>query len=251
MKCIAIINQKGGTGKTTTSTNLAYCLALRGKKTILIDLDPQGHSSMMFCNEEPEITAKDLFLNKQTNMNKALCEAYIEKVRIDNLYIVPSNIKLALVAEQIGSRVHKEKILANHLKNIDDSFDFVILDCPPNLGVLSINGIYAATKIFIPVTYCRYALEGMADLFEVIREVKESFYFDYTIIRNIFDIRNKQTNNFIDAELEKFKNNLAETIIRKTESINQSRINCEPILFFDKKSHGAEDFTKLTEEVLV
>ena len=116
--------------------------------------------------------------------------------------------------------------------------------------MLSINGIYAATKIFIPTTYGRYALEGIADLFEVIREVKESFYFDYMIIRNTFDTRNKQTNHFIDTELEKFKDNLAKTIIRKTESINQSQINCEPILVFDKKSNGSEDFLKLTEEVL-
>lgn len=251
MISIAIINQKGGVGKSTISTNLAYELATRGKKTLLIDMDPQAHSSIVLGGASSEKGVSNLLIDKNLNMSNVYIQALVGDDKVANLFIIPSSIKLAVVAEQISIRVHKEKILANHVKKIDKNFDYSIIDCPPTLGVLAINGIYCSDFLIIPVTYSRYALEGVADLFETIREVKESSDFDYMIVRNCYDLRTKQTNQFVESQLEPFHDNLAKTVIRKTEAINQAQINSEPIFIFDKKGKGAEDFKKLADEVLL
>ncbi|MEI6529709.1 MAG: ParA family protein [Candidatus Falkowbacteria bacterium] len=250
MEVLTVTNQKGGVGKSTISTNLSYGLATRGKKTLLIDLDPQAHSSIIFGSTEPVNSVSDLFLHKDINIKTTILEAKIEQVTINNLFIIPSNIRLAVVAEQIISKIHKEKILDNHLKKINKAFEFIIIDCPPTLGVLSINGIYVATKILIPTLYSRYALEGIADLFKTIKEVKESTQFEYMIIKNAYDSRNKQTNQFVEAQLAPYKDNIANTVIRRTEAVNKAQINGEPIFSFDSKSNGSEDFKKLTDEIL-
>ena len=250
MISLAIINQKGGVGKSTISTNLSYELAARGKKTLLIDLDPQAHSSIVLGGQSAEKGTNNLLIDKNLNISNICLQATVGNDKVENLYILPSNIKLAVVSEQIAMRVHKEKILANHIKKINKLFDYVIIDCPPTLGVLAINGIYCADFLIIPVTYSRYALEGVADLFETIKEVKEAPNFNYMIVRNCYDSRTKQTNQFVESQLEPFQSNLAKTIIRRTEAINQAQINSEPVFIFDKKGKGAEDFKKLTDEVL-
>jgi chromosome partitioning protein len=167
------------------------------------------------------------------------------------LFIIPSNIRLAITAEQITVRTHREKLLYNHLKRIVNDFDAILIDCPPNLGVLTINAIYAAEYIIIPTIYGKYSLDGIADLFSSIAEVKETESFQYRILRNAFDARNKQTNQFIENQLEPFSTNLLKTIIRKTEAINQAQINNEPVFTFDPKGNGTQDFTALTQEILM
>jgi len=164
--------------------------------------------------------------------------------------VIPSNIHLATTAEQITSRTHKEKILHNHLKGIEKEYDFILIDCPPTLGVLTVNAIYTAELILIPTAYSKYSLDGIADLFTTINEVKETKDFQYLILRNVFDARNKLTNNFVDEKLEPFRENLVRTIIRKSESINQSQMNEEPVFTFDPKGNGAEDFHSLAKEMI-
>jgi len=152
------------------------------------------------------------------------------------------------VAEQISSRIHREKILHNHFRKI--SYDYVIMDCPPNLGVITVNAIYTADLILIPVSYDKGALDGMSDLIETIKEVKESSNSAYLIVRNLYDARNKQTNNYIDTELEPFSKNILKTRIRKTESLNQSRIAGEPIKVYDQQSKGTLDYKELMMELI-
>jgi len=251
MKKIIIINQKGGVGKSTITVNLAYSLALNGKKTLVVDLDPQAHSTVIYTTlKSKQNTVENLFLNKSMDIKTTIEPGIIENKIIENINVIPSNIHLAITAEQMNVKTHKEKYLHNHLKKIESEYDYVLIDCPPNLGVLTINAIYTSDLLIIPTIYSKYSLDGIADLFETIKEVKETDNFKYRILKNNYDTRNKNTNDFIDSELRPFEKNLMKTIIRKTESINQAQINEETIFTFDPKSKAYEDFTALGKEII-
>ncbi len=251
---IIILNQKGGVGKSTVSVNLSYNLAHNGKKTLLIDLDPQAHSSIIYSSDlsKNQPTISDIFLDRNYNIKKTILPAkkFNDESEIDNLSIISSSIHLALASESLTFKTHREKILHNHLKKVKNTFDFIIMDCPPSLGVLTINAIYTADLVLIPTSYSKYSLDGISDLFNTIEEVKESKNYHYRILRNIKDNRTAKTNEGIESALENFKENLFETIIFKNESINQAQMENLPLPVFSPKSKGVQDFDNLTQEIL-
>lgn len=248
---IAVLNQKGGVGKTTISVNLSYGLAKEGKRTLLIDLDPQAHSTLIFSRNVPkQATIKELFINRLLDLKKVIRPAILNKDPIEGLDIIGSNIHLAVTAEQIISKVHREKLLDHHLQKLESQYDFIIIDCPPALNVLTVNAIYSADLVLIPTLYSSYSLEGIADLFDSIAIVKETEKYKFCILRNNLDARNKKSNEFIEKNLKPYKEYILKTIIRKSEPINQAQMNKEPVFSFDPNSHATEDFISLTKEII-
>jgi len=244
---IAIINQKGGVGKTTTSINFAAGLARQGKKTLLIDLDPQAHSTIGVGIEPESFTASisDVLARK-----KPIGETILS-AKAENLFIVPSHIRLDKIEQQLAPELFRETFLKKAIDSLD--FAYIVIDCRPNLGTLTINALYAANFIIVPCEMGRYALDGFADLMETIEHVKNSDFNKADFIRILltkYDIRNKISNDWVLQQLEPFKHLIMNTYIRRNEALNQSQMAQEPIFNFKLDSVGSQDYEQLVNEFL-
>ncbi|GAA5252530.1 ParA family protein [Candidatus Rickettsia kedanie] len=216
-------SKKGG-GKSTIAVNISFGLYKKTSRVLLIDLEPQAHSSCIYCPETVSYdkTIATAFINKKLDINNIIIAAIVHNEKLNNLKIIPSNIKLATVIEQISSTVYRERILQNHLNNIKKDYDYIILDCPPTLGILAINAVYCANAIIIPTNYGRYSLDGMADLLTAIQEIKEEHDYKFFILKNLYEQKKSQTNRYINEQLNALDKHLLTTIIRKNEAINQA-----------------------------
>ena len=248
---VAILNQKGGTGKTTTTINLAAALALQGHRTLMVDLDPQGHTTIGIGVEQNSFreSMAEVFTIPKKSINEVVVPTYIPK-----LFVAPATIHLAQAAEAVYSRVFREAILAHALKDVD--FEFVIIDCPPSLGVLTTNSLYACDFIIIPCQISRYSLDGLADLLTTIETVKslgleELFRGDhFRVLLTMFDKRNRVTNEYILEQLKPYREKTFATPIMKNEALNQAQIAQKSIFDYDPKSSGALDYYQMTAEFL-
>ena len=253
MKIISILNQKGGTGKTTTAINLSSGLAYNGKKTLLTDLDPQSHSTIGLGIE---VNDQNLSISKALSYPEIPLKGIISKTYIKNLDLAPSHISLARTAEQMYTKLYKETTLNRLIRPIKKDYDYILIDCPPSLGVLTINALFASDFLIVPCQISRYSLDGLSDLMDIVRVVKDTGNeknkdMPYLrILLTMFDTRNKITNEFILKELEPFKNRIFKTKIMKNEALNQAQIAQKSIFDFDPKSRGAENYKELTKEIL-
>lgn len=245
---VAIANQKGGTAKTTTAINLSAGLALQGKKTLLVDLDPQAHSTigLGISTDSFKFAIHDVFLK-----TKQLSDIII-KTKVDNLDVAPSHIKLNRVKEQLTTELYREQLLSKALHG--HNYDFIIIDCQPDLGILTVNAIFASDFIIAPCEISRFALEGFADFMDTVSKVKNGNARDISkslrLLLTKYDSRNKNTNDWLLEQLKDSMHIVFKTYIRKNEAINQAHIAREPIFLFKKDSQGAADYKKLVTEFL-
>lgn len=248
MNITAIINQKGGVGKTTSSINLSAGLALKGFKVLLIDMDPQAHSSIGLGIEPGsyQYAIQDVLLRNKNIQDVILA------TQVKNLSIVPSHIRLDRAEQQLAPEMFREGFLAKAIKKI--KYDYIIIDCRPTLGTLTINALYACNFVLVPCEMGRYALDGFADLMETIENVKRDNNFNQDkyirILLTKYESRNKVTNDWVLDQLKPFEKILLKTRIRKNEALNQAHMAQEPIFTFKSNSSGAEDYKELTKEFI-
>ena len=248
-KIIAIANQKGGVGKTTTSINLSACLAELGKKVLVIDLDPQGNCTSGFGIEKNEIdnTVYELMLNECTVKN-----AMMTVNGIENVTVIPSNVNLAGAEIELLEFNEKEYILKNSVDYVKDDYDYIIIDCPPSLNMLTVNAMTTADSMIIPIQCEYYALEGIGQLITTIDLVQKRLNSRLKIEGVVFTMYDGRTNLSKDV-VDNVKNNLNahiyNTIIPRNVSLAEAPSNGLPITKYDAKSSGAQSYKNLAKEV--
>lgn len=248
-RIIAIANQKGGVGKTTTAINLASCLAEAGKKVLTIDLDPQGNmtSGLGVNKNELENTVYELMLDECS-----IKESMVDTV-VDGMKIIPSNVNLAGAEIELLGIEDKEYILKNAVDYVRDDYDFIIIDCPPSLNMLTINAMTTADSVLVPIQCEYYALEGLSQLIHTIELVQDRLNPDLNIEGVVFTMYDARTNLSLQV-VENVKGylhqNIYKTIIPRNVRLAEAPSHGLPINLYDSKSAGAEAYRELAQEVL-
>ena len=248
-RIIAIANQKGGVGKSTTAINLSSCLGEMGQKVLTIDMDPQGNttSGMGVDKDEQENTVYELLLG-ETNI-----EDCILKLDFDGLSLIPSNVNLAGAEIELIGIEEKEYILKNQVEKVKNDYDYIIVDCPPSLNMLTINAMTTANTVLVPIQCEYYALEGLSQLMHTIELVQERLNPELEMEGVVFTMYDARTNLSLQV-VENVKNNLNQTIyktiIPRNVRLAEAPSHGLPINIYDSKSSGAESYKSLAEEVI-
>ena len=250
MKKICIFNQKGGVGKTTTNINLCAYLAMEGYKVLTIDIDPQGNttSGLGIDKRNLEYSMYDVL-----TANVPLRDVIIKSELITNLYIAPSTMELAGAEVEIIGVKDRETILLREIASIQDQYDFIFIDCPPSLGVLTINALTAVDSVLIPIQCEFYALEGVGQLMNTVNLIKKQLNKDLYIegvVLTMSDVRTNLSNQVIKEVKTYFKDNVYKTIIPRNVKLSEAPSFGMPITVYAPKSKGARCYEKLTNEIL-
>jgi chromosome partitioning protein len=248
-KVVVLANQKGGVGKTTSSMNLASALALKGKKVLLVDSDPQGNASSGVGVFKME-NGTQLY---NCFMGEEVAENCIHDTGIKNLKVLPSSIDLVGVEIELISMKEREKILRKILRSVRDKFHFIIIDCPPSLGLLTINGLTAADSVLIPMQCEYFALEGLAQLIETIRKVKKNLnqgLYIEGLLLTMFDRRNRLTHQVATEIKNHFGKKVFNTVIPRNVRLSESPSYGKTILEYDRGCPGAKAYIRLGNEFL-
>ena len=246
---IAIANQKGGVGKTTTAINLAAAFALRGKKTLLIDLDPQSNSTMSYLDiAAVERSMYDVFVDNNVTMLDV-----VKPTVHENLWVAPSRIALAKLEARLVGEIDSHFRLKDHIAKVAESFDAIVIDCPPALGLLTVNALVAATHLLIPIQSSYFALEGTDDLLETIEKIRTRANPTLRILGVVITMHDKRTAlaRDIREQIDKvFGRKVFRTVITKSVRLEESPAYKESIFNFAPNSSGATEYYRLCEEVM-
>ncbi|MDA76176.1 ParA family protein [Listeria monocytogenes serotype 1/2b] len=248
-KVIALANQKGGVGKTTSSVNLSSSLAFLGKKVLLVDIDPQGNASSGVGVNKGEIE----HCIYDVLVDDVAIQDVLQKTDLDNLNVIPATIQLAGAIVELVPAISREIRLKKAIDSIRDDYDYVIIDCPPSLGLLTLNALTAADSVLIPVQCEYYALEGLSQLLNTIRIVQKHLNEDLQIEGVLLTMLDARTNLGIQVieEVKKyFQNKVFNTIIPRNVRLSEAPSHGKPILLYDAKSKGAEVYLELAKEVV-
>lgn len=247
---ISFANQKGGVGKTTTTLSLASILAQKGKKILVVDLDPQSNltSGIGFEKTHEYKSIYDVLINDEETT-----QVFVPSEISDNLFLIPSKIDLAASEIELVSKISRERILKEKLDKIKNDFDYILIDCPPSLGLLTLNSLVASDGLIIPVQCEYFALEGISQLMNTVNLVKKSLNPRLSIagvVMTMFDARTKLSTEVVKEVQSYFKSKLFNTIIPRNVRISESPSFGKPIDKYDPSSLGAKSYTRLAEEFL-
>jgi chromosome partitioning protein len=248
-KTIAIANQKGGVAKTTTAVNLSAWLSLMGQKVLLIDIDPQGNAStgVGVDKEAVESCIYDVVIN-----SVPLKEVIITSP-VENLDLVPATIELAGAEIELVGVAEREYVLKKALAEVKDSYDFIFIDCPPSLGLLTINALTAADSLLIPIQCEYYALEGLGQLLNTFQRVQQNLNKDLVlegVLLTMFDGRTNLSIQVVDEVKKHFKDKVFRAIVPRNVRLSEAPSHGKPVMVYDRRSKGSEAYQELAKEVL-
>ena len=247
-KIISIANQKGGVGKTTTAINMSTILAKRGKKVLFIDADPQGNgTSGLGVNKEQKFSIYDVLIEDIEVENT------LQKTQVKNLDLCPSNMNLAGAEVQLVSMEDREYRLNTKLNNIRDKYDFIIIDCPPSLGLITLNAFTASNSVLIPVQCEYYALEGLGQLLNTVELVRKHMNKDFKVegaLLTMYDARTNLSNQVVKEVKRYFEDKVYKNVIPRNVKLSEAPSYGMPITLYDPRSKGAKSYEKFTREFL-
>jgi len=249
-KIISMCNQKGGVGKTTSTINLGACLAEAGRKVLLVDLDPQGALSagLGIRHDELDITVYDLLIDNRTSIHSA-----IHHTGVPDMDVVPANIDLSAAEIQLVNEVGREQTLARALRPVMKEYDFIILDCQPSLGLLTVNALACSHGVIIPMECEYFSLRGLALLTDTVEKVSDRLNFDLEILGilvTMFDRRTSHAREVMSRVVEVFGDRVFDSVITRTVRFPETSVAGEPIISWAPSSQGAQQYRNLALEVL-
>lgn len=248
-KIIAVTNQKGGVGKTTTSVNLSSCLAYEGKKTLLIDCDPQCNatSGLGYDKQDYSVSVYDCLINPQKTRSSVIQTKY------RNLYLLPSSSNLSAAEIELAFEENREKFLKASLDTVKNEFDYIIIDAPPALGMITINVMTSCDSVLIPIQCEYYALEGLSQLISTVRKIKKTYNKNIEIegvLGTMYDGRTNLSIQVLDEVKKYFPDLVYKSIIPRNIKLSEAPSFGEPIIKYDRTSKGADAYMSLAKEVI-